>query len=842
LPTNVKIAIFNANYRGDFGQGVADKFKEAVENGTWQSAVNAYLDHPDYKTNYGCLDNETHDICKRYNFNAKQFESMINRTNHQTVTVGNSKSKSDSATCSNPPWFESLRQAGRNLIPADSRNPQGTNCAPLLADLFLYSYEADYIQTLLSTGRKHLAPQFNFTFRYIDDVLSINNPKFMDHLHEIYPHELEIKETTESGRSASYLDILLSFDANGHLNTSLYDNRDDFSFHITNFPFMRSNIPSSPAYGVFVSQLIKYARACPKYEDFIIRAIRLSTAKISLSKGYSLSTKDLANLAVEAGFDFIQLCGDSLYTCVKATCGTTSQIIQYPRINLYCNDPNTSDTDEYQIPPCAEDTLSHPPLIDGAYEDLQLSDCYKIKDFKAHNYRYFRLDPNLLECLDLASEYYGSCIKVLPDSGYRPRSLNNKNIDSRHEEEKCRFGVGRAAEVQPQNNTADNLKEMTLTIMRTCLPGLRLKRLKLVICVHLDRVYIDIRASNHCCSDILKICNVDNSVLFDVVYDAYRQMLKGVSFIQPTNKEKACKTPTLGKDNYYVKSPTQGSCLLDFSDSFCEQTKKHREEKAEELADQMAKAAGSTQFPKHVARAKTKACLVDTCGGCIDKGNKWQNKTRACLDLVQTFLEKSTSPFPMDKMKDHAAFFNIENPNSHVHSLACHDGNACIENVQLHSMLIKIVNDKYKPDSRNENVEYIFDPGSNPTPLLHILEQEMAMKASGNVTVFIEKDTDISSFEHLIKILMVYNKNVGFVNFNLTKDVKVDRIVNSIQRKIERWVQSSCPDRTRMLVAPYDVHIISESRRKRSIERSAERNQRIHNMRNWELNWLMTMT
>ena len=51
----------------------------------------------------------------------------------------------------------------------------GTNCAPLLADLFLYSYEAEFIQSLLSVGWKRLASQFNFTYRYIDDVLSINN-------------------------------------------------------------------------------------------------------------------------------------------------------------------------------------------------------------------------------------------------------------------------------------------------------------------------------------------------------------------------------------------------------------------------------------------------------------------------------------------------------------------------------------------------------------------------------------------------------------------------------------------------------------------------------------------
>ena len=56
--------------------------------------------------------------------------------------------------------------------------PMGTNCAPLLADIFLYSYEAEFIQSLLSTGKKHLASRFNLTYRYIDDVLSINKPEF----------------------------------------------------------------------------------------------------------------------------------------------------------------------------------------------------------------------------------------------------------------------------------------------------------------------------------------------------------------------------------------------------------------------------------------------------------------------------------------------------------------------------------------------------------------------------------------------------------------------------------------------------------------------------------------
>ena len=100
----------------------------------------------------------------------------------------------------------------------------------------------------------------------------------------MYPAELEIKDTTESTTSASYLDLLLSIGRDGQLHTSIYDKRDDFNFHITNFPFLSSNIPSSPAYGVFISQLIRYARACSSYECFILRARRLSSKL--LKQGY----------------------------------------------------------------------------------------------------------------------------------------------------------------------------------------------------------------------------------------------------------------------------------------------------------------------------------------------------------------------------------------------------------------------------------------------------------------------------------------------------------------------------------------------------------------------------
>jgi hypothetical protein len=64
--------------------------------------------------------------------------------------------------------------------------------------LFLYSYEADFIDGLLKKNEKKLARSFNFTFRYIDDVLSLNNSRFGDFVDRIYPIELEIKDTTDT--------------------------------------------------------------------------------------------------------------------------------------------------------------------------------------------------------------------------------------------------------------------------------------------------------------------------------------------------------------------------------------------------------------------------------------------------------------------------------------------------------------------------------------------------------------------------------------------------------------------------------------------------------------------
>ena len=149
--------------------------------------------------------------------------------------------------------------------------PMGTNCAPLLADLFLYSYENEFLDNMIRSGHRRLAMSFNLCYRYVDDLIVFNNKKFLDYLKEIYPSQLTVEKANKSDHPADYLDLTSIIDSRGTLSTRLYDKRDNFDFYIANFPFLSRNIPSGPSYDVYISQLIRCALCCSYYDDFRYR-------------------------------------------------------------------------------------------------------------------------------------------------------------------------------------------------------------------------------------------------------------------------------------------------------------------------------------------------------------------------------------------------------------------------------------------------------------------------------------------------------------------------------------------------------------------------------------------
>ena len=146
--------------------------------------------------------------------------------------------------------------------------PMGTKCAPLLADLFFYSYENEFLDNMIRSGHRRLARSFNLCYRYIDVLIVFNNTKFWDYLKEIYPSQLAIEKANKLDHLVDFLDLTFIIDSGDKLSTRLYDKRDDFDFHIVNFPFLSSNIPSGPLYGAYISQPIRYARCCSHYGDF----------------------------------------------------------------------------------------------------------------------------------------------------------------------------------------------------------------------------------------------------------------------------------------------------------------------------------------------------------------------------------------------------------------------------------------------------------------------------------------------------------------------------------------------------------------------------------------------
>ena len=110
---------------------------------------------------------------------------------------------------------------------------------------------------------------FNTTSRYLDDILNINNVYFDNMVSQIYPSELQLNKATTSDTEAAFLDLQSSI-SNDIVSTIIYDTRDDFNFEIVNFPILDGDGDTS--YGVYISQLIRFARASSHVADFNTRS------------------------------------------------------------------------------------------------------------------------------------------------------------------------------------------------------------------------------------------------------------------------------------------------------------------------------------------------------------------------------------------------------------------------------------------------------------------------------------------------------------------------------------------------------------------------------------------
>ena len=176
------------------------------------------------------------------------------------------------------------------------------NMKTIYSFILLYFYSVrmaklDYIQTYLvsvhhfalrifglsDVKKAEIIEAFKSIPRYLDELLNIDNPYFEGKISRIYPSELQLNKDNTSDTEAPFLDLHLSI-SNGFVLSKIYDKSDDFDFDIVNFPFLDGDVPRSTSYGIYISQLIRFARVCSHVVDFSARNKSL-TAKL-LQQGY----------------------------------------------------------------------------------------------------------------------------------------------------------------------------------------------------------------------------------------------------------------------------------------------------------------------------------------------------------------------------------------------------------------------------------------------------------------------------------------------------------------------------------------------------------------------------
>ena len=148
--------------------------------------------------------------------------------------------------------------------------PMGIDPAPFWANLFLYTYEQEYISNTIKSDSVK-ARHFHSTKRFIDDLCAINDGGvFGRSFKDIYPEELDLK-IEHSGQHASFLNLDITIE-DGIFVYKLYDKRDAFPFEIVRMPQMNSNIPQSIFYSALVGEFLRIARSTLRIHDFIPKA------------------------------------------------------------------------------------------------------------------------------------------------------------------------------------------------------------------------------------------------------------------------------------------------------------------------------------------------------------------------------------------------------------------------------------------------------------------------------------------------------------------------------------------------------------------------------------------
>ena len=136
--------------------------------------------------------------------------------------------------------------------------PVGACCAPLVAGLFLFCCERDFVASLSDVRQAGIIEAFGSASGCLGGLLGVGGPCFGGVVGRVCPPGLRLGRAGAADAEAPFLDLHLSI-SNGFVSSGIYDKRDGFGFGVVSFPFLDGGVPRSASCGVCVSRLVRFA-------------------------------------------------------------------------------------------------------------------------------------------------------------------------------------------------------------------------------------------------------------------------------------------------------------------------------------------------------------------------------------------------------------------------------------------------------------------------------------------------------------------------------------------------------------------------------------------------------
>ncbi|GMT04144.1 hypothetical protein PENTCL1PPCAC_26318, partial [Pristionchus entomophagus] len=205
---------------------------------------------------------------------------------------------------------------GGRLYQQNRGIPQGNNASPQIADLTLAVMEFQHIRNNVGIGHP-LSFSLNRTFRYIDDLFHISDKadEFVRLTSDMYHHSLTLEQTNSEPTEAAFLDLSVRVTQSGHIQTSLYNKTDDYSFSVIRYPHFESNIPISMGLNTMHGEIVRIYRNCSSFNHFLERVRLIARYFISIkypkeivfSRVYSTLNRN-PNVSLKYGLPNSEIC------------------------------------------------------------------------------------------------------------------------------------------------------------------------------------------------------------------------------------------------------------------------------------------------------------------------------------------------------------------------------------------------------------------------------------------------------------------------------------------------------------------------------------------------------